>query len=47
MPKPRGKGFIIRCFVDADHAGDSVTRKSRTGFIVYLNNAPKLINFEI
>lgn len=40
MPKPRGKGFVIRCFVDADHAGDSVTRKSRTGFIVYLNNAP-------
>ena len=40
MPRPRGKGFVIRCFVDADHAGDSVTRKSRTGFIVYLNNAP-------
>ena len=40
MPKPRGKGFVIRCYVDADHAGDSVTRKSRTGFIVYLNNAP-------
>ena len=27
MPKPRGKGFVIRCYVDADHAGDSVTRK--------------------
>ena len=40
MPEPRGKGFVIRCYVDADHAGDSVTRKSRTGFIVYLNNAP-------
>ena len=40
MPKPRGKGFVISCFVDADHAGDSVTRKSRTGFIVYINNAP-------
>jgi len=40
MPEPRGKGFVIRCFVDADHAGDSVTRKSRTGFIVYVNNAP-------
>jgi len=40
MPKPRGKGFVIRCYVDADHAGDSVTRKSRTGFVVYLNNAP-------
>jgi hypothetical protein len=40
MPKPRGKGFIIRCFVDADHAGDEITRRSRTGFIVYINNAP-------
>ena len=40
MPEPRGKPFVIRCFVDADHAGDTVTRKSRTGFIVYLNNAP-------
>ena len=39
-PKPRGKSFVIRCYVDADHAGDSVTRKSRTGFMVYLNNAP-------
>ena len=40
MPMPHGKPFVIRCFVDADHAGDAVTRKSRTGFIVYLNNAP-------
>jgi hypothetical protein len=39
-PQPRGKSFVIRCYVDADHAGDSVTRKSRTGFMVYLNNAP-------
>lgn len=40
MPEPRGNGFIMRAFVDADHAGDSITRKSRSGFIVYLNNAP-------
>lgn len=40
MPVPRGEGFVIRCFVDADHAGDSLTRRSRTGFIVYINNAP-------
>ena len=26
--------------VDADHAGDSTTRRSRTGFIIYLNSAP-------
>ncbi len=40
MPEARGKGFVIRVFVDADHAGDEVTRRSRTGFIVYINNAP-------
>ena len=39
-PKPRGKGFTMRAFVDSDHAGDSVTRRSRTGFIIFLNSAP-------
>ena len=37
---PRGIGFTIRAFVDADHAGDSITRCSRTGFIIMLNSAP-------
>ena len=40
MPEARGLGFLLRAFVDADHAGDSVTRRSRTGFLVYLNSAP-------
>lgn len=40
LPRPRGMGFTMRAFVDADHATDSMTRKSRTGFIVYLNGAP-------
>ena len=39
-PEPRGQGMTMRCFVDADHAADTVTRKPRTGFIVYLNMAP-------
>ena len=39
-PKPRGIGFIMRAFVDSDHAGDNVTRRSRTGFMVFLNSAP-------
>jgi len=30
----------MRAFVDADHAGDTITRRSRTGFLVYLNMAP-------
>jgi hypothetical protein len=40
MPEPRGLGFIMRAKVDADHAADTVTRRSRTGFLVYLNSAP-------
>ena len=40
MPEPRGTGFTIRAKVDADHAGDTVTRRSRTGFLIYLNCAP-------
>lgn len=40
MKKPRGFGFIISVYVEFDHARDSMTRRSRTGFIVFLNNAP-------
>ena len=40
MPTPRGIGFTMRAFVDSDHAGDSITRRSRTGFIVTLNSSP-------
>jgi len=40
MPVPHGQSMTMRVFVDADHAGDQVTRRSRTGFIVFLNNAP-------
>ena len=31
---------MMRVFVDADHAGDLVTQRSRTGLIFFLNNAP-------
>jgi hypothetical protein len=40
MPQPRGMGFVLRAKVDADHAADTVTRRSRTGFLVFLNSAP-------
>lgn len=39
-PEPRGKEVDVRCFVDADHAGDTVSRRSRTGFFIYINMAP-------
>ena len=39
MPEPRGNPVVISCFVDANHAGDLVTRKSYTGIFIYINNA--------
>ena len=39
-PEPLGLEMVIRAYVDADHAGDKVTRRSRSGFIVWVNSAP-------
>ena len=39
-PEARGKDVDLRIYVDADHAGDRITRRSRTGFIIFMNNAP-------
>ena len=39
-PEPRGKGVDLRIFVDSDHAGDKLTRRSRNGYIIFLNNYP-------
>lgn len=41
-PEPRGKLVTVNCFVDADHAGCRVTRRSHTGVIVFVNRAPIL-----
>ena len=38
-PKPRGKGVDLRMFVDSDHAGNKATRRSRTGFMIFMNMA--------
>ena len=40
MPEARGKEVDITVFVDADHAGNRVTRRSHTGIIIYVNMAP-------
>ena len=40
MPEPLGYGVKMSVFVDADHAGEKVTRSSHTGILIYLNNAP-------
>ena len=39
MPEPRGNSVILSGFVDANHAGDKVTRRSRTGVLLYMNCA--------
>ena len=40
MPEPLGNPVIVRLFVDADYAGDGANRRSRTGFFIFINNAP-------
>ena len=39
-PEPRGKAVQSTCFVDADHASDRVSRRSRSGVLIYLNRSP-------
>jgi hypothetical protein len=38
LPEPRGQTLVIGAKVDADHASDSVTRRSRNGFLVWINS---------
>ena len=40
--EPRGNGVIISAFVDADHAGDHINRRSHTGIVIFVNKAPIL-----
>jgi hypothetical protein len=39
-PVPHGNEVDLRLFVDSDHAGEQFTRRSMTGFVIYLNMAP-------
>eukprot|EP00978_Attheya_sp_CCMP212_P000994 scaffold2061_cov62-Attheya_sp.AAC.3 len=39
-PEALGNPVVISVFVDADHAGNVVTRRSQTGILIYVNNAP-------
>jgi hypothetical protein len=40
MPTPRGNCMSTHCFVDANHAGDTETRRSQTGILLFCNTAP-------
>ena len=39
-PEALGESVQSTCFVDSDHAGDSVTRRSRTGVLIFCNRSP-------
>ena len=41
-PIPREKSVQLNRFVDADHGGDRITRRSQTGIILFGNSAPLL-----
>ena len=36
-PEPQGKEVDTCMFVDSDHAGDKVSCRSRSGFLIYIN----------
>ena len=40
MAEPRGNVVSIIAFVDANHAGNFVTRQSHSGIILFVHNAP-------
>ena len=41
-PVPRGRPVMITAYVDASHASNRITRRSHSGFIVFVNRAPIL-----
>jgi hypothetical protein len=40
MPEAKGRPVQMTAFVDSDHAGDTVTRRSRTGVLIFVNRSP-------
>jgi hypothetical protein len=40
MPEPLGNSFTLHVFVNANHAGNVVTRRSHTGILLFVQNSP-------
>ena len=40
MPLPHGRAVSSHCFVDADHESNTVTQRSQTRILIFLNRAP-------
>lgn len=41
-PPPRGMPVQINAFVDANHAGNKLNRRSHSGILIYLNRSPTM-----
>ena len=39
-PEPRGETLNLHVFVDSDHAGDKMSRRSQTGILIFCNRDP-------
>ncbi len=42
MPEPLGNPVHLLAYVDANHAGSMKTRRSHSGIIIYMNQAPSI-----
>jgi hypothetical protein len=42
MPQPRGRAVTTACYVDSDHVGNLMTRRSHSGIFIYLQNTPNI-----
>ncbi len=40
MPQPRGQSVTTTAYVDASHASNKMTRRSHTGFVIFMNRSP-------
>ena len=40
MSEPLGKEVVMICLVDSNHAEEKLTRRSRSGFIIFMQIAP-------
>ena len=43
MLEALGKYVVIKPYVDANHAGNIANRRSSSGIIIYVNNAPIIL----
>ena len=39
-PKSRGEEVVMTAYVDASHASNKKTRRSHTGYLIFINMAP-------